>query len=231
MPEEISAEAVRHWREAILNEEWTPKYELDQLAHSDHDRFIGLCYQLLSDASPVVQRVALQKLWERGGDADDAVVRASDLLLTGDVRLSSLIIEILRGVASPAAISALFDMAEAGSGYALINLAHAARFPPHRLRVLRLACDSVFSRDYDLRIAAVAVLDMYLDLRQWEEVALDVARRYMDETVFGMLGSRATPRVIPVLRWLLDRIGPGYAESKDIERAIAYIERRAAAAK
>jgi hypothetical protein len=64
-------------------------------------------------------------------------------------------------------------------------------------------------------------------MRAWEEGAIEVACRYMNEPVFELLGQFATPRVIPALQLLLDRIGPWWAESKDIAHAIERIRRRA----
>lgn len=222
---DVTDDEVRQWRDAILDDEWAPKYELDQLAKRDRDTFIAVTHRLLLDASPTVQRIALQKL-KQHGDPEDAVAQASLLIEADDRSLLFEIESVLQISASSAAIAALFTLAERGRASAFRAVVRVARMPPDTLRAIGMACERVFSPDEAWRFATVAALHTYLAQRSWEEVTIEVARRFMDEGIFGLLGQWATPRVIPALQLLHQRIGSGWAESNDIIRAIERIRSR-----
>jgi hypothetical protein len=226
MEHDIPEAEVHRWHAAILEDEWTPKYALDQLAKHDHAYLIALLHRLLGDDSPDVQRIALQKLWQHG-DLDEAVVHASRLPETDNRSLLFEVVAVLRASGSPAAIAALSNLAERGNANAFRALVAVARMPPDKLHAITLACARVFDPVEEWRVAAVGALHGYLERRAWEELAIEVARRYMDEGVFAQLATWATPRVIPALQFLLERIGPVWAESKDIARTIEHIRSRA----
>jgi hypothetical protein len=216
---------VARWRDAILEDEWMPRYELAQLARRDPTAFVALCCRLLREPHPEVQRIAPEKLWELGGHPERAVAEAIRLIPTTNPTLESFIVRLLREAAS-AAISAPFGMAEGGLGSSLVLLSGVLRFPADRLRLISLACCHVLSGDRHLRSRSLALLADALDRRRWEEVDLEVARRYHDEDAYWLLGLRATARVIPVLRWLRARMLADSRESRSIEEATAQIDLR-----
>jgi prefoldin subunit 5 len=76
-----------------------------------------------------------------------------------------------------------------------------------------------------MRRTAVQALNRLSRPEHEEEVLLHVARQYLDDYAIEALG-RASLRALPELQDLLAEIGPGYAESKDLERAIRKLQRQ-----
>jgi hypothetical protein len=231
----VSLAEVQRWREAIVSDEWTPKYRLKQMARRRPQRFVLLCHGLLRDPSSVVQRVALEALWERG-DPHDAAVQAITLVGTTDDALRSVVFEVLRNVRPADAFPALLALAEAGvtgAADALALASELAQTAQDRGRAMAVAhrylyFDGNDANGDDLRRVASGVVGEGMGPPAWEDLYVKLARRYVDEDVIEALGLQATPQVIPALQDLLASIGPGCVESRALESAIQRIQARAA---
>lgn len=216
---------VNRWREAIIEDEWIPTYELSQMGKHDPVRFAHLCQALLADSSPVVQRVALEKLWERG-DPEVAARAAQALLGTPDPSLEWGAWDVLEAVRPPSALPTIIERAEQGSRQALRLANQLAHTTEERAHVLRIARDAVNSHEYALHVAGLVVTRCHMSLRRWEDLLQQLARQYDEEAII-MLGYHASPRVIPTLQAIADQLTPNYVESKAAVRAIEKIQQRA----
>lgn len=221
----ISPTEVNRWRAAIIADEWIPKYELSQMGKRDPVHFAHLCHALLREPSPVVQRVALEKMWERG-DPEDAANLALTLLDTADDRLARVVWDVLGAVRPPAALPVLLRRAEHGSAEALSLADTLAQTAEDRDQVLRLARQAVRAREHPLHVTGMRVVGQHMSLTEWEDLLLEYVRQY-DEDAIEALGVRGTPRVIPALQKIVDQLPPGCVESKAAMRAIEWIQSRA----
>lgn len=216
---------LNRWRDAIIEDEWIPKYELSQMGKRDRVRFAHLCRALLSDPSPVVQRVALEKLWERG-DPNEAAQCAEALLRASDTPVPFVVWEVLETVRPPAALPTLLGVAEQGSHKALRLANRLAHTPEDRAHVLRIARDAVNSTKYAFHLAGLVVTRCHMSLRRWEDLLQPLARQYDEEAII-MLGIHASPRVIPTLREIVDHLSPNSVQAMEAARAIERIQERA----
>jgi hypothetical protein len=216
--------AADSWREAILKDGRETRYRLRELNARDHASYIRVARQLMRDMDTTVRHEALLT-WAFYGDPNDADVEAVaiDALQVPELRNASFV--ALRRAATPAAFPVLLSYADQGYEYALQAAAWQARTPQQRQVVLALARKQLFSEHARVRTMAVHMVCRLSRPEQEENLLLRAAQRHPDEMVIYAL-RRASRKVLPALREMLAEIGLGYAESKDLAKAIEAIESR-----
>jgi hypothetical protein len=113
----------------------------------------------------------------------------------------------------------------AGYPLALRAVYRQARSAEQRQAVLSLTRTLLFADHPAMRTMAVRVLSGLSSPAAEEPLLVEAVRLRPDDVTIAALG-RATPAALPVLQALLAQIGPGYAESHDLERAIRALEER-----
>jgi hypothetical protein len=210
------------WRQTILADEGAAQQQLAALDTRDHRSCMQLCYTLLSDAAPEVQRAALLLLRQRG-DHDDAQAEAGALALLDQPELQDDALAALGRVATPAALPKLFFSAEHGSSAALSALHAQVRTDEDRRRLLRVARQQLFSQHSATREVALRILRALSSLAEEEDLLLRATRRYYDEFVIQALGE-TSGKVLPTLREMLARFSTTSAEHRTLSLAIRRLQ-------
>lgn len=210
------------WRQMILSDEGAAQQQLAALDSRDHPTCMQLCYILLADSAPEVQRVALLVLAQRG-DHDDPQAETGALALLNQPELQDDALAALARVATPAALPRLFFYAEQGAAAALTALHAQVRSDEDRARLLRVARQQLFSQQSATRAAALRILRALSSPAEEEDLLLRATRRHYDEFVIQALGE-TSGKVLPVLQELLLRFPTTSAEHRNLSLAIRRLQ-------
>jgi hypothetical protein len=214
---------LEQWKQRLRTLDFVASFHaLKHIDEHDHAAFVDLCHQLLRDPTPSIQEAVLGALGHLG-DPDDGIGEAAALRALDEPTLHDVALIALARIATPAAFPLLLAHAQVAGAWALRAVAWQARTAEQHQLVLELARQLLFAESRHIRTMAVRILTGLSRPDQEEDILLEAARRHMDEIVIASLG-QATPRMLPAMRQILAEIGPGYAESKDLQRAIDALE-------
>jgi hypothetical protein len=220
---------IQFYREQLLTEQNTAQRLLIQLARTDHERFLAICSALLGEGSEIpVQQTVFSLLGQYGQRDDFAEEKALDALHVPELETAALL--ALGRVGSAKSVPILFRYAEQGVAEALVSLHRLGnRFPlsyADEQKLVQLARAFVFSQDFYLIDVALGVLLRHSSIDREEQLLLQAAQKNYHEGILDVLGSYATPAVLPGLRAMLSRVSKGYVEFTDTSDAIEQITRR-----
>ncbi len=210
------------WRQTILDDEGAAQQQLAALDTHDHRSCMQLCYTLLSDPAPEVQRAALLLLRQRG-DHNDPQAEAGALALLDQPELQDDALAALGRVATPAALPKLFFYAEHGAAAALTALHARVQSDEDRGRLLRVARQQLFSQHSATREVALRLLRALSSPSEEEDLLLRATRRYYDEFVIQALGE-TSGKALPALQELLARFPTTSAEHRTLSLAIRRLQ-------
>lgn len=227
----VSHYALTRWHSLLANkgDEHSGAAALRRLYRRDHERFVLLCRQLADDDLPTIKATALRMLGYYG-EPEDTQAQSAALRALSDPATRDAALLALGKVGTAEAFPVLFHYASEGatpkgSDIALRGLVKRATTEEQRHRVLELSRRLVLAEDFQVRIAAVQALRAVSNPVAEEQLLLEAASRYPDETIFGALG-HATTRILPELREMRSRFRPGTAQYQEMSRAIESIEIR-----
>lgn len=184
---------LTQWRTLILEDAKAAQRGLDQLAREQHERFVVLCRRLAQDAAPLVKRIALRKLGQRGDrDDESAEAAALEILHTPSLRsLQNTALFALGTVGTARAFPILWRYAQAGSPFALASASKQVRTAAQRAQILALARQFITAPrglGSHLRGESLEVLLRHSTVLREREVLLAAARLLTDENVIIALG-------------------------------------------
>lgn len=218
---DIAEDELKTWKQLIFTDKWRGGPALDALDKANHEHFVAVCHALLGESSPIIRRVALAKLGQRG-DQNDALAQQGAFQALKDKHLCGTALFALARVGTPEAFPVLVSYAAAGLHHALRAASQQARTIEQQKQVIDLSRDRLFSDDSQLRAAAVEVLMQHSTVAAEQDTLLRSAEMFTDDFVFDVL-RHASAAALPRLYALSMKYASG-AEHKAIMQAIRHIE-------
>jgi hypothetical protein len=197
----------------------------ETLAQDDLIHFHRLCARLLEDEQREV-RLGVMKLLSSYGRKDDtlSVLLVQRALKHKDLREEALL--ALMGVRTRVVLAPLLVLAERGYSSALIMVWRMLQNPGEIERGIAIARKYIDAEEYQLREAALFLLQKYSSMEREAERVLAAVQKYTDELFIDALKKAPPTVVLEPLKALRSTIEEKYGEYRYLSSTIRVLEQK-----
>lgn len=240
MVEEEFEQKVHFYRQALLevaaraDPQFLWKKEVPELftrfealSQEDLPQFRRLCARLLEDEQYEVRLGTLKLLqsWRRR-DNTLAMLLIKFALEQENLRKEAL--GALWGVGTYRVLPQLLLLADRGYAAALYIIRHLLRTPEEIERGIAIARKYIDAEEYELREAALFLLQKYSSMEREAEHVLAAVQKYRDEVFIDALKEAPPEFVLESLKKLRSTIEEKYTEYRDLSSTIQVLEQKKA---
>lgn len=195
------------------------------LARDDLAHFRKLCARLLDDEQQAV-RLGTMKLIGLTNIRDNtlSILLVESAMKQEDLREEAL--NTLWHVGTRLVLPQLLLFAEKGYSTALYIVRHMIRTPEEIERGIAIARKYIDAQDYELREAALFLLQKYSSMEQEAKGVLAAVQKYTDELFIDALKEAPPELVLEPLKELRATIGEEYGEYRDLSSTIRVLEQK-----
>lgn len=195
------------------------------LAHHDRTYFHRLCAKLLEDSRHEVRLGAIKLIGScRMRDNVLSVALAHIALKQKD--LSEEALSALWRMGTRRALPQLLLLADKGYSSALYMIRRMIQTPEDIERGIAIARKYIDAQNYELREAALFLLQKYSDMEKEAERVLAAVQKYKDELFIDALKEAPPGMVLEPLKELRSTIEEKYAEYGDLSATIRVLEQK-----